>query len=933
MNKRILEENKETILNYITTTSDNISSEDFYLLVGMDIDVPDQVIENNKELYNSARVLYYYLKKDPLKHKLFSDVAFSKDNIEYIINVGVKYQNINPSYDAFLLRVFSIDKNALRVFPEYLITNNVVRDAVKRGFILTKDDLFNNPSLAYSKPLMNYFVYHYPELIKYKKCELIKSVVNASLAHVILTEEDLFNNPSLCSDEEVMNRCKGLRLFASNLSEQEKIIIVSELIKSKKYDEVFKLPFFNSTFNKYTDKDKLKEIFNNIFIEFDDHDMDTEEVFFDEMNKISESIIFKCYMDTKGTFKYNNLIEIYNGVKSGFQSDYEYKKFRIDIENFINLGNFGEVNKKTNDLLEELDIYYNEYRNLVSLDEIKDLLISILNEHRNSYLKYLKYNINLSIQSKLNLTDKKYKLILNSLKLEKITEYIRDKNFYLFNTTKVEIDNVLNNLKNDLYNNKKLKKSKIVTSEILFDLLEEEFYNYGLIRKEYLINNLNITDKEVIKIIINKFEQVKINFTDRITLNSLEYMNRIKYAKETLGFNINNFKIVDKDQYINNISTLLVKLNITDIEEILENKNYDVFKNLLLYLNILEDFDLNNFKSILINSDKIYKYVGLSNGEVNFLKFSSILNYAKTFNYINDVKRLILTDKVVSNIDNLYLDDYFETYLRMLEKTRCAVPPIKYELSDVLIESGKYSECERLNIGVYYQDSCLDLLNSAGKDGYLESLTSISGDVIIVRDKNTLEFKKRFIAIRRGNVLLVIPRLLDENSLVFLEYMGKKMMDEIKKAEDNIDYIFTPKICCIDEYKTGKVVTDNRFVNLFSHADVSNSVYLIGYKDGKKPLNFFEEYDLCYEKVRKEINYNPSNNEVNRIKALYYYLNNDLKSLTPYIKEDYIFSAVGEDWCYLINKNNEVEEYILPYDKDKAKREIDNMLEISLNRN
>ena len=38
----------------------------------------------------------------------------------------------------------------------------------------------------------------------------------------------------------------------------------------------------------------------------------------------------------------------------------------------------------------------------------------------------------------------------------------------------------------------------------------------------------------------------------------MEYMNIIKHSKETLGFNINNFKVVDYSQYVTNISSLLV---------------------------------------------------------------------------------------------------------------------------------------------------------------------------------------------------------------------------------------------------------------------------------------------------------------------------------------------------------------------------------------
>lgn len=926
MNKKILNENKETILEYITNTSDNISSEDFYLLVGLDIDVPDKVIENHKELYNSARVLYYYLKRDPLKHKLFSDVAFNKNNIDYIIAVGTKYQNINSDYDAFLLRAFRLNVNVLKVFPNYLISNNVVRDAVKRGFKLTEEDIMYNEELAYSKPLMNYFISYYPELIKLKKCELMSRVVEMALSKITLTSEDLYNNPSLCKDEMVMNLLPDLKLYSSDLKESEKVLIVSKLIKEGKIDDVFKLPFFSSVFNSSTDSDKLKEIFSKIFVHFDESNMDQEEEFFDEINKISESIIFKCYRDTKGTFKYNNIIELYTDLKEAFKNSKDYQRFKITIRNFINLGNWNSVNKHTEDLLNELDMYYQEYREEITLDQVKPLLTSILNEHRNSYLKYLKLNINMSIKSKLNLTDKKYRLILNSLKLEYIKKFIKAKKFYLFNSSKEELDNLLNEVKDDLYNNKKLKKSNVVISEALFDLLVDEFYRNGLISEEYLTNELNITDKDAIKIIVNKFEQVKINFVNQIDIDEMEYMNIIKYSKETLGFNINNFKVVDYSQYVTNISSLLVKLNITDIDLILDNENYSIFSHLLLYLNILEDFDLNNFKSMLVNADKIVGYSGIDKEKMNFLKFSQVLSYAKTFNHINDVKRLILTEKVVSHIDNLYLDDYFDVYLRMLEKTKCAVPPVYYEMSDYVVESGDYATQERLNIGVYYEESCVDLLNTAGKDGYLEALTGISGDVIIVRNKNTHEFDRRFLAIRRGNVLLIIPRLLDENSLIFVEFMAKKMMEEINKKDDNIDYIFTPKICVTDEYKTGIDITDTRFVNFFPHADLSNGVYLIGHKNNRQPFDFYQEYDLCYEKRRKEINYDPSEEEVNIIKALYYYLSNDIKSLTPFIKNDYIFYAVGEDWCYLVNRNNEVEEYVLPYDKEKASKEIDDML-------
>jgi len=94
-------------------------------------------------------------------------------------------------------------------------------------------------------------------------------------------------------------------------------------------------------------------------------------------------------------------------------------------------------------------------------------------------------------------------------------------------------------------------------------------------------------------------------------------------------------------------------------------------------------------------------------------------------------------------------------------------------------------------------------------------------------------------------------------------------------------------------------------------------------------MDFFAEPKARYEKVRRKINYKPTEKEINRIRALNILLEsseekkeNMARNFEQIQKNDYEKAICGEDWYIAKKTDGTIEELVLPLNDPKAIEEM-----------
>ena len=142
---------------------------------------------------------------------------------------------------------------------------------------------------------------------------------------------------------------------------------------------------------------------------------------------------------------------------------------------------------------------------------------------------------------------------------------------------------------------------------------------------------------------------------------------------------------------------------------------------------------------------------------------------------------------------------------------------------------------------------------------------------------------------------------------------------------DNIEYVVLNKTSYVPDNHNYKTIDDIRFKELFGHADICGSAILLSsraelldYPEVTIKLNFDKCPLAIYEKRRKKISYNPTEEEITRLRSLYIYMLNNgeekeklSRNFEPFYKEDYTKIVCGEDWYLAEKKDGTLEELIL----------------------
>ena len=690
------------------------------------------------------------------------------------------------------------------------------------------------------------------------------------------------------------------------------------------------LPFFNPAYGYNFNQEELDKLIKLLKIDIDEESLDSQQSYYELLDKIIDGICNIRYMKDKFTFQFPTSVALNDAMIYLFS-------------HFENKSDFNYMVKKINSFVEyTLPIEYvtsniNRLYDLYSQDEVLDIKDTeefynkILNRHRNNYLSREKRDIIEFVCNNLDVSKRKKVSILNGKKLAIISELIKNENFSQLGTTKEELLEKFNSVKSDIMNNKDVKKSGVILSDSFWNSLENVFFKYGYLASEMLYTELDVLDMDIARFITNKYEKMKMKFLEKVKLSS-DNQTITNSDKKKLGFNQNNFVIGSKDRYCENMALLLLKLDNSIISEILDNGHLlNEIKYLLPLVGLVPSFSVTDMLNILRNYSQVKDRILLEEGNdnkvysSNFIlsRFDDLITLSNAYGSCDDLSLFCLGKDLLSSLESHEAGKYLDFYKKILHRTSCNIPSVNVKSNFSTFESGKYSDSQRLLIGKKFPYSCIDLNNLAGEKTFEEVLLGDNGDVILVKDEQG-ELVSRILVFRRGNVVQMISPSWKQYSYDLYQEIGYQIMGQAIYAKDNIDYVFVNKNSLLD--KNYSYVDDYRFLRKFPHADGSNKAVLVcskkkylGEEEGSLFLDFEVIPNASYKKVRMPINYQPTEEDITRLKALRISMENDdqvrenmARYFEPFCIQNYKNVVCGEDWYIATKNDGTIEAVTLP---------------------
>lgn len=900
------------------------------------------ILLKSEKLINKSVVNFpeLFLRVDDPSDKFISNSL--KGGFKPDINLFIERPNLRKS-KSLLENAFKNDPNVIKFFNLDLLTSENIQSARDRGFIATEDEFKENPALTQHSLITEDALKNNPQLITMidETWDIDYSVIINTLNEYKLTKEDLINNPALTKISSVMSCCPDLHLYYYYLEDKEKIDLLIDYLKNNKKLDVDSLPFLDKRFSGKADIDKLNELLNYTTIYIDEDDIDLQENHLINLDKIIYGVANKRYNQNKTSFKYSDIVSLNESLIELFKNAISEKNDNYISEYINDLYLFIGKSIPIEQLKIEIEKFYNIYLNTgsLSLKNTSDFCNKILNMHRDWYISEEKKKIEYEVKSKLKLTKKRKNSIIMSRKISEVKLLLYQGDYEQLGITSAQFRKDLNDTINSILNNKDIKKSGITIDADALKKLADCYRLFGGINEDQVKISLRIIDKEICSFIVKKFNQIKFKYAKNITLPEQE-----EIISNLDGLNHNNYIICDNERYLYNLSELLIDLDDNKLEIIMNNIH--LIKNvmfLLPYVNLIKDLDINAFINILINFNKIKAKLFEAfkiNSDIDIPSFiltniDKVISLANNYSSVDNISIIALGNDVVSEIYDYTSPKYLDFYLKMLDRKKGIIPPVSVQTSKHYLESGRYADPERLLIGKKPQnDSCIDLLNSAGRRTYDEALLEESGDAILIRDSNK-KLISRILIFRRGNVVQMVSHGYHPLSDIDI---CKKIADQIIQQatikNDNIDYVFLSSSSAAFDSSEYIRIADSRFESKFPHADFSSFAILLSSKENVQESEINLDFDAKplknYNKERKKISYNPSTDEINRIKALSIVLetNPDKKesmkrNFEPFCDIEYDKVACGEDWYIAVNKNGTIEEVVLTVDIEKALEEIE----------
>lgn len=922
--------------------------------------VPDEEdIEKSSLFLKSETLLKRAIKTNPnliLKAENLSeslattalDSGFVPEKQHFYFNPQLRMSN------ELLQKAFENDPSVIVLFDENQLSEKNIYSAYIRGYVASEKDLIENPSLCHFKDIMQPAITDNPKLITLtaEECYLDYNIVLETLKKYKITKEDLEKNPALTKNSSIIKYLPEFKLYSAFLKDEEKQEALINSIKLGDPLTVEELPFLDYKFGAKSDIKKLSELCDYLKLHIDEKDLNFQQNYFQMLDKIIDGVVSIRYDKKKPSFEYSDIVSLNEHLIELFDNVEKTKNFEL-ISKFVkDLYFFIGETLSIEQIKSEIEKFYTVYieKQSIDLNITNEFCNKILNLHRNYFMSKEKEKILKQVESKMNLTEKKKNTILNGRKLKKIRELIINKDFEQLGITEEVFRKEIENTKKVILNNKDVKKSGILMDSSDLKSIEECFIRNGHLTDDLVSYGLGVNNSDITKFISNKFEQIKFKLVNNVTLSDEESCISQWEKSKLGGLNHTNYIIGDNDRYLRNLSELLLKSNDNLLNKILDNKNLiGEVADLLPLLNLIEEFDVNNFINILCEYERVRnKIIGLLSNQENIdyknhiLKnMNDLINLANAYSSVDDITLSALGRNVVSEIGEYSSSEYLEFYLKMLNKHRGSIPPIFIQTSDYYLESGRYSDPERLLIGKKPdKDSCIDLLNSAGERTYREVLLEDSGDVILVKN-NQNELLSRILVFRRGNIIQMVTNARGRISIKFYKEIANQIIKNAIAANDNIDYVFVSSYSFTGENKSYNEVEDIRFVTNFPHADffstavlLSSKSEMLGYKESNINLKFDEDTKVPYIKLRKKISYQPTETDITRLRALSVIMESDLETkenkarkYEPFYMKEYDKVICGEDWYVAVKKDGSFEELILPSNDPRTYEEVEQVKE------
>lgn len=694
----------------------------------------------------------------------------------------------------------------------------------------------------------------------------------------------------------------------------------------------------------YYYRTKLIEIING---NYDDENIDIQKKYSIILDKIIDGILSIRY-DTE---KMDNRFYSANNI-----NQYLLHKFGIIKKNKEKLENVvldvlvatKRADKKQH-YEKEINILYNYYINNrhLSKEETTSLFNEILNDEQNYYMSTRKKEIKRSLVKIFDLSTKKTHNLVSRSKIKYEVNLLKKGTLSSIGIKEEIIIRDLKNLHNDINNNWLFKKNNLVIEKKQFKILDRLFLT-GNLDKDHLKTLFPSLAPNISKKIIHKYSKILLQYINKVPNAD------IKIDCSDIDFNYNNIKIFDKQRYNKNIKIFINSLDKDEIMYIIENYKHlkELFK-LLNFIDIDINFNINVFKSIIFNIDKIKNNISKRrlitniNLETIIDNFKDVIKLANIYSncdkYTVQALKEENIDIIISTISQTSSNplSYINMYNKMLKNTNVLIPPIEGYYKDFYYESGNNYSLDKLLIGKKIRGSCIGP-DGMGNDAYIEALTKNSADVLIIREKETKKFIARTLMFRRGNFVVMAPIVtideFDKSKLFnedFLKHISNQILEEASKEEDNLDYIF---MSYDDKDKSLNLTTyiSDDFWREVPHCDTTNMAYLLANKHNiiiKPKVSKIPKANYKNKRMQVLIR-DGEREELLRIKSLQFFMEEDLYNRINIRKEyehientNYIKTYIGQDFYIAINELNEIEFCILETNDKRTYEEINIILE------
>lgn len=696
----------------------------------------------------------------------------------------------------------------------------------------------------------------------------------------------------------------------------------------------------------FNSQESFDEVLQKFYHPILEEDMNVQEQGFDFLNRVIDAIVELRLIAFRKTEKMLRIADLDLKIKVTFEEIQGDQLQPLDvlgnqIYDFVNQFQRGEETISRDSIRSSLEHLFRIYCYSMRLpiDETSKFYNELLNRFDASFRRYEKEHIIQELKEKKPLTMKKQTSIVQGRKLLKIASLLRTQDYVALNTSWEELLIKAKQKRVAISKIDELHKKEVFCSEHTFQQLENAFAN-GILSESVVIGflqkeNSNLESQMIQKVskkIFNKYQQLLFGFFPYVSLSDQE-LQITEEDKKSLGFNYNNFVIVENRNIRENLDQLKDLLQQNGIENFPQVSGQEELYEFLSFVNYFPEFQTEQFFSILKNYDRIIRHLNSSYADAKTVPstsfvllqnhFDKALQYANGYDSTTDLDLAILGSKVLEKIPSSHAHDYAQFYFKMFQKKCSYLPFVEGTYLNWDFYSGNFLESNRLLIGRNCGSSCIDLLNNNGKKAYTKVLTEQDGDVITIVDEKSKEFYARSLVFRKGNLVMLAP-IYNKNGEIakdvatpeFYQMIGRQILNQAVKAQDNIDFVFTTAFALKAEDFPFPIFEDRRLSYAFPHADISKTALLICSRKPVPPeyirflIHMEESPQRLYPMKRRAICSRFDFEHLSKLRALQIKFMPDGEEKTkaaqefePFFKEDCFYVFFGEDW-YILRKND-----------------------------